>query len=465
MPLSSFFNNPAIVRLVFAGAGVNAIGYSGANQAIKETGLVNGVQEISGSSSGSITAAMIASGLNPRLVRQRLLKASLYDLLGESDGQIFKKKPGAIFLSKNGKPLGEFIRLSVREGVLNFLNQEDLKGKTEMKNLQKKIQSNPQLGISFAELALLNQYYPEQFKQLTVTAVKYPNGQLKVFSAQETPDLEIHKAAVASSSVPILVQPAMIDGEQYLDGSMYDNVPSEYFDASGTQNLKKQQTLIFCFSPEKKDQKSPIYQALYGPRRDEVSAIPKPVIQQPSYLEHLKGNVLPRLLIGLTMEYDYCARDEVVYQRIREDYPLRTVELHVGNVQTFDFATAKKYARHMDAFGYLDTMHFIINHELYDPKVFSKTDYYSHLVHHFESIYRAVLQGKDQDPSQDPLIQGIEQLRLKLEENPQIAQKSTSDKRAIIDRELYQFLKEIIERELDAPSSFALTRAVERLSP
>ncbi len=159
------------------------------------------------------------------------------------------------------------------------------------------------------------------------------------------------------------------------------------------------------------------------------------------------------MLGDLNTPYKHTIQSEAGYQKLRAEYALRTVELRVGNLKTTDFSEATKFARVMDAFGYLDTINHITNHELHDPSLFDSEQFYIDLVLSFEHIYKAVLYGAGKNPKQDALIQDIASLRKQLE---------TLDKsEAVIDRQVYQLIKGRAEGQLDSINAFALSRAVE----
>ena len=117
----------AILKLVFAGCGVKGIGYSGAYQAMDETGVVKHTQVVAGSSSGSIVAAMLASGVKPAKFREHMIKTNLADLSGAPAWGLFKKNPiGTTPITNTGKPLEQFIKKNLRDSVTHFLNDKSL---------------------------------------------------------------------------------------------------------------------------------------------------------------------------------------------------------------------------------------------------------------------------------------------------------------------------------------------------
>ena len=93
-------------------------------------------------------------------------------------------------------------------------------------NLQALLQKCTTAGdITFGDLALLRTIAPEKFKNLMITATNYQNGDLTIFSSENTPDVEIALACKASAAIPGVFQGVQINGVWYYDGGCRDNVP------------------------------------------------------------------------------------------------------------------------------------------------------------------------------------------------------------------------------------------------
>ncbi|KTC85060.1 patatin-like phospholipase family protein [Legionella brunensis] len=559
-----------IERIVCSGGGAKGVGYAGSYRAMQDTGVLKKIQAFSGASAGAITAAFMAVGMPSDIFREQLLSTNFKDLLGKRVGAVFgKNEPGISSITKDGKPLEAFIRDNIIATVKGSLQQldnlEDIAEQHEdLRQLLAKVRGESPR-ITFGDLAILNRYFPEHFKQLTIPAVRFPDGKLQIFNSDLTPDVEIALACRASASIPVVLQPIEIEingvKQRFVDGGLYDNLPTDYFDLqeNGTfaKNTKPEQTMVFAFGEGLDDKKNQVFQALYGKRWDEVvsdeilnsiiddaivlakqvrdeeedldsaedeaqllhqaikyvlaqqvkhkvitidesqsimsatkKAIDslllkpkdnqefwnayknetnqenrvkllgsfvkekmKPILYDAGVIERLKRNVLVEVLGDLHTSFKNTAQKEAGYQKLRSDYALRTVELRVGNIKTTDFDEATKLARVMDALGYLDTINYITNHELYGPDDFNEEQFYIDLVDNFEHIHRATLMGAGKDASKDPLIREIAALRTQLE-----YQGKPND---VISRQVYQLIKDKVERRLDSIEAFALARAVE----
>ena len=557
-----------IERMVCSGGGAKGIVYSGAYKAVEETGLLGGINELSGASAGAITAALIAVGMSPTDFYTLSLKTNFADLMGDRVGSIFaENKEGVCCLTRDGKPLEEFIRQqiirSVKTSIARLEHVDVLADKNDdFRDILIKFEAkNPR--FTFADLAVLNRLFPNEFKRLIIPAVKFPYGDIQIFNCDHTPDVEIALACRASASLPVFLEPVEIElstkKEKFVDGGFLDNLPTDYFDTdeSGAfiKNKKPEKTMVLSFGDGVDNTKNPVFQALYGPRWDEIIcseqlehvlkeslflakkwATPgvdtthdephplihavktilkqqvidgkmtpelayavnqatiisinnglltpekrmefwrlnykesseegqikllgslikrhlKPDLLQASWFEKFKCNDLSAFLGDLRASYLHTEKFEAGLQKLRSEYPLRTVELRIGKIQTQDFNEAIKVARVVAAFGYLDTMNYIVNHELFDRSNFAPDHFYVKLVHHFEMIYQAVLDGSGIDPEKDPFTQEMASLKKQLE--------ALGKSLMIVSRQLYQLIKDEAEKQLDSIGAFALSRAVE----
>lgn len=499
-----------IERVVCSGGGAKGVVYPGSYRAMKDTGILKGVKAFSGASAGAITAALMALGISPAVFREKLLTTNLKDLMGTGVGKILgKNAAGIAFITKDGQPLEQFIRENIITTVRSSLKSlKDLdaiaKQDPEFNKLVNKIKGeNPR--ITFGDLALFNRYFPDQFKQLTISAVQFPGGEVQIFNDKLTPNVEIALACRASASIPVVLEPVEIEIngviKKFVDGGVYDNLPTDYFDGQENgefvKNKKPRQTMVFAFGEGLDNKNNQIFQALYGKRWDEVvtdesiatildaainlskkiiaeggecdspkgeaqlitqsvkmilkslvgnhamtmdeskeimSAMNKcinnvllqpeknkkfwqaykqekdefsrimllthvvkekmkPILYDAGIIEKLKRNVLIEVLGGLNASYKNTSQKEMGYQKLRKEYVFCTVELRVGNIKTTDFDKATKSARVMDALGYLDTVNYITNHELHDPKVFNVDKFFVDLMNQFEHIHRATILG------------------------------------------------------------------------
>lgn len=274
-----------IERIVYSGGGAKGSVYPGVYQALHETGVLKGIKQVSGASAGAITATFTAIGMSPSILRDKILHTEFKKLLGETVSHSKQRKPGVTALiTKDGQPLEHFIEQNIRQTIQSFLNRPDFvttgfkdDEQKELQLLQKKI-NNTHPCITFRDLDLLYRLFPDNFKQLSVTAIRFPDGTPQIFNAHTTPDVEIARACRASSSIPVVLEPVEIDingtKQLFMDGGLYDNLPTACFDTDLNgqyiENTKPVQTLIFAFGEGLVDKKNPVFQALYGQRWNEI---------------------------------------------------------------------------------------------------------------------------------------------------------------------------------------------------
>lgn len=274
-----------IERIVCSGGGAKGVVYPGAYKALHETGVLQNIKHVAGASAGAITATFMSIGMAPSLLRDQLLHTEFNSLMGETVSIGQSTKPGVTrLITKNGKPLENFIRQNIVQTIRSFLNSLDFTNialnehdQEKLTLLCKKMNSdNP--CFTFSDLDLLTTLFPHHFKQLLVTAIHFPDGEPQVFNAQNTPEVEVALACRASASIPVILEPVAINingvDQIFMDGGLYDNLPADYFDTDAEnqyiKNIKPEATLIFAFGEGKNDRKNQVFQALYGPRWDEV---------------------------------------------------------------------------------------------------------------------------------------------------------------------------------------------------
>ena len=444
-----FLHPPAevIKRIVCSGGGAKGIVYVGAYEALLDSGVIHEVQEIAGASIGAITAAFMALGISREELRKLTFNMEFAGLMGE---KARGKKQGVSFITRDGKALEDFLRSNILKIIQQKLQTLDSPDQRFLQ-LRNKINATIEPVITFSDLALLNELFPTQFKKLVLNAVDFHTGETQIFDAQKTPEVEIARSCRASASLPIILEPVtiIINGKVrvLVDGGLSDNLPTDYFDdevkaeSAATKNSIPAQTLVFAFGEGLDNTKNPVFKALYGTNQ---------TIYQPSRFESFKRDYLVKSLGKVKTPYKNTAQKEIGYQKLRADYALRTVELRVGNLTTQDFNKARQTARVMAALGYLDTINYVINHDLQKAD-FNADAFYQQLVNHFTHIYSAVL--ADQAEDKNPLLKKIKDLCRRYENR-----ESKTDN---LDREILYLIKDDVEIHTTSHAAFALSRALE----
>ncbi|MGQ9620869.1 MAG: patatin-like phospholipase family protein [Bacteroidales bacterium] len=154
--------------LVLSGGGVRGFAHVGIIKALNEAGIFPDV--LSGTSAGAIVGALYADGYTPDEIMKIMRSHHWLNYMRPS-------------VSKTGL-------LSI-SGIQKIL-KENLRAKT------------------FNELKI----------KIFITATDFNNGKVVYFS-----EGDLIKTVIASSSIPVLFKPVIIDGITYFDGGVLDNLP------------------------------------------------------------------------------------------------------------------------------------------------------------------------------------------------------------------------------------------------
>ncbi|RYE06493.1 MAG: hypothetical protein EOP33_04780 [Rickettsiaceae bacterium] len=411
--------NQQIKYLTFGGGGAKGIAYSGVYSALYDLKIMDNVLAVAGSSAGAITAAMIATGISPQNFDQLLKQTDLSLLPGKG-----------ILINKDGNPLYKLIADNVAKNILQYFNNKNFNQLLEKRSaqiigdlqvvqqtvvekkreiallnqdlpkfdvlnseldkleglqnlliehqsiLEKKgyvlvdlIDKVSQNGkITFTDLKFLNALDPCTFKNLVITAVKREDGALKIFDAENTPEVEIALACRASGSLPLFFKPAIIDGIEYVDGGFRDNNPTKYFEPSIaleehdktksesiTSKKKESRILIFAFGTHQ--QNDLVHTAIY-------SAIDK--IYNPSKLYELLVNVIYKSLAKIGGNFKYTDTVENTAQELRLKSH-DTILIDTPGVGTISFKQANEKSKYLHIKSYIQTMEHVDNHH-FDSK-------------------------------------------------------------------------------------------------
>lgn len=270
-------NKPPIENIVLEGGGLLSYGYLGALDQLQQDGLLNNLKRIAGSSGGGIVAALYSLGYTPAelsdvLINNIRLKdyldqpysfasldtlfevqgmevgiggiISLFKNKGLYKGDSFKKLMEKLIEIKLEKNLKKqlFNELSSRERLFlekvpAFLPEvernkriDDYLG-VKLTDLKNKYQIS-QLGrITFKQAQMIGSDYPElKIKELFLTGTKVQDASLRVFSAQNEPDMAIADAVRITMSYPGCFMPVKYNDEYYVDGAVAGNYPMHIFD-------------------------------------------------------------------------------------------------------------------------------------------------------------------------------------------------------------------------------------------
>ncbi|AGK51166.1 patatin-like phospholipase family protein [Burkholderia thailandensis MSMB121] len=280
-------NYPEIENLVLSGGGAKGAAYPGAVVALEAQGVMSKIRSISGSSAGAITAALLASGISSEhftklsnsvdfvdLLRQRagppafqigrhVVEEILRDTskrIGEKTG-IGKNVGDTLTILMNAQTrapaLENLIREESRASVMAHLSGLDLKKCGEQKAAIEAIRFRLEAGgaVTFGDLHTLSPHIPA-IKELSCTGTMMEKNrpQIAIFSAETTPEMDIAKAALISSSLPFVfaqqTHSSAFGTARYQDGGIMFNVPAPALvnHESASRALPHPDALILMFS-------------------------------------------------------------------------------------------------------------------------------------------------------------------------------------------------------------------------
>jgi len=210
-------------------------------------------------------------------------------------------------------------------------------------------------GLTFKDLDLLNTLDPKTFKTLNITAVNTVTGDVTVFNAHNSPNVDICAAVRASAALPAVFARKNIGGTLYTDGGYKDNTPFDaLYDKNGILRNKPEETLIFAFSEK------PVQSRLANMDR---YLYHKTEVREYELGERLTYDILPQCYIGNIG--GSIQPDQALNETIRKVYPLSTIPLET-TLTTTDFDHANRRRELYSRQGYYQTMQHLVNHDLSD---------------------------------------------------------------------------------------------------
>ena len=284
-----FLSAPAVTSLVLSGGGAKGIAFSGVVRALEDAQKLQGIQSISGSSAGAISAALIASGMGAQAFDRLSDSIDLPSLLNSKDvvtawmqdasstlGKLVGRLPGAAGnisqllmtllprLQTEALPLEEVIRNESRQSILEHIAQTPRETRPgEVMRIADKLSAGA--APTFGDLDVLSRHIPA-IKQLNITGTGMFAGrpQLVVFNASLTPQMDIARAAHISGSLPLVFKSPEERGHgfqtstettAFKDGGMLLNTPAPgVVDRAFPESpLTKSESLIVKFESDAAD--------------------------------------------------------------------------------------------------------------------------------------------------------------------------------------------------------------------
>lgn len=200
-------NDKDYTNLVFKGGGAKGCAYAGCIDVLVERGIYDNITQVGGTSAGAITAALLAAGAGNEGLTKSVKHTDFRNFVKDSWGVIGD-------VDRLYKGYG----LHTGDGFVQILKQYfgEFSGNSD---------------ITFAQLDLLAEKQPDKFKKLTVIASNLSNSRSQLFNSKNCPNLPVWQAVRASMSIPLVFEPANINGEYYVDGGLAWNYPIDLYDA------------------------------------------------------------------------------------------------------------------------------------------------------------------------------------------------------------------------------------------
>jgi len=207
-----------IENLAFEGGGTKGSAYAGSMQIIEELNLFHGVKRIAGTSAGSITAVILATGGG---------SAGLTESIEHTNFSRFLQDPWGL--------VGDIKRVTLDYGLHS--GDEFV---VILKQFIGKFSGNPEL--TFHQLEVLVKKDPKKFKHLSIIASNLTTQQAQVFNVDNHPNLPIWLAVRASMSIPLLFEPVKINSQYHVDGGLAWNFPIDLYDTTSVNETNGDST-------------------------------------------------------------------------------------------------------------------------------------------------------------------------------------------------------------------------------
>ncbi len=251
-------------NVVFQGGGGKGVGYGGMLKIMSESGQLQHLKCVGGSSAGALAATAVAIGTTTeefsefvdKIQRGQNTPAEDIKSKYEDDHPMFQMlNPES---SNSALGIIKCIDEKSREKVLQFLQNKNIDNinkdinesidKTEQltgdEQARLKVLQNPnasgkiseEIMITFGDLKTLTKIPGSPFKELTITAWDATNQEERYFDCKTAPNMPIAYAARASMSLPVVFEPVKNGSVTLYDGGLYSNSPFEIFNESFKQN-------------------------------------------------------------------------------------------------------------------------------------------------------------------------------------------------------------------------------------
>lgn len=186
-----------IQHIVFSGGGADGISYIGVIKAFEEANIYSNLKHSAGTSIGALFAFLVNVQMSSLKIKEILIE-----------------------WSRNIS--NHYISMSSFLNIFQKLSCDDYTMIVTLLDAYYKIAEIPK-DITFVQLA------KRTGKTLTVCASCLNNSESTYFNVDNTPNVIIYDALIASMALPLIFPPKLIQGKYYVDGGTTDVFPIEAF--------------------------------------------------------------------------------------------------------------------------------------------------------------------------------------------------------------------------------------------
>lgn len=185
-------------NLSLSGGAFKASAFIGCITYLEDHDMMKDIQNVIGSSAGAIIGMLICLGFNAAEMREFVVS----ELQGFIDQEVELENLFNIFYSLGVDDGSNHVR--VFEKALS------------LKNIP--------INVTFGQLQ------DHSIRNLIICGSNLTTSEIEYFCAKNTPDMEVTMAVRISISIPFIVQPVFYNNMVYVDASLFNNNPSNYFE-------------------------------------------------------------------------------------------------------------------------------------------------------------------------------------------------------------------------------------------
>jgi len=226
---SNTYSKYPFKNLVFKGGGVKGTAYLGAIKALHESGILDQIDRVAGSSAGAITATLLSFNKDVETTYS-MMDSLNYQMVPALKGDLESNEPNWLpkFIGKEVSKLSSDV-----EAVQRLVSKFGWYTSEYFYSWLKKIISE---NCDENPLATFEDFKKCGHKDLYVITTNLSGREVTVFSNENTPNIPVANAVRMSMSIPLFFESIQFDGSQtnkgdiHIDGGVMQNYPIHLFD-------------------------------------------------------------------------------------------------------------------------------------------------------------------------------------------------------------------------------------------